>query len=260
MSSPPSTARVKTTIEPEIQYRVPRELLPQIEAWLMERGGQAKVVEDFTTYYDTKNYRLFREGIEYRGREQEDHSYRYDMKTPVDTKKDRIVVPDKDGILRRREMKFRTDSAQPSLGYFFGQTALKPVQSRVKKLFDKLLEPKFHTVFEKKKIDCFVSEDTGQGKIEYTLKKGHFENIARDRKSEEVCIVELEDKGASPEALLAAKAEIEAAFAEKGLERLEERTVMMGFAFVEEEMTEKAADRYHKALERQEEACMVMAA
>ena len=233
--------KVEVVPEPEIQYVATPELFAEIEQWLMDRGGLEKKAErDSAIYYDTKNFRLLREGIEYRIKEK-GKLFRHDMKTPHDTHM-REVVPDANGILHRNEMKFKTRRVKPSLKAFFGQALLDPVKDRVWRFFDKELEAKFRSSFFKKKVDH--ETDCQRSRVEYSFQTGHMETVDGARKTKLLYILELELREGMDEGLLEEKAELERIFVPKGLKLLTDRKVMLGFQLLVPEMSEKQHHAY----------------
>ena len=189
--------KIEVVEEPEIQYSATPELFAEIREWLMVRGGVAKKsAQDHAVYYDTPNMRLLREGIEYRIK-QRGSQYRHDMKTPQDTNC-REVVPDENDILWRQELKFKSNATRPTLGMFFGQALLRPVQRRVYRFLDKELEAKFASDFLKEKIDH--ETDCKRSRVEYSFQTGNMVTPDGTKRSELYHILELElREGAVPE-------------------------------------------------------------
>lgn len=239
--------KIEVVNEPEIQYAASPELFAEIKDWLMERGGMEKKTErDSALYYDTNNFRLLREGIEYRIKEKGDQ-FRHDMKTPYDTNC-REVVPDANGILHRKEIKFKTAAEQPSLKAFFGQALLEPVVGRVFKFFDKELTQKFRSSFFKNKVD--IETECKDARVEYSFQKGHMETPDGGRRTNLLYILELELREGLEEGLLKEKAALEAEFGPKGLKLLPARKIMLGFALLEPGMSEKQRHAYLDAKTR----------
>ena len=245
----PSKAITKIEIveEPEIQYAATAELFEEINTWLMARGGVEKKSErDSAIYYDTENFRLLREGIEYRIKEKGDQ-YRHDMKTPRDTHT-REVVPDDNGILWRNEIKFKTKTKKPSLKTFFDQTLLDPVRDRVFQFFDKELKAKFRSSFFKRKVDH--ETDCKRSRVEYSFQMGHMETPDGDHKTKLLYILELELREGLSEGLLEEKAELERLFFPKGLRLLPERKIMLGFELISPGMNAKQRHAFEDARKR----------
>lgn len=239
--------KIDVVDEPEIQYAANAKLFREIQAWLSERGGVDKKSErDSAVYYDTTNFRLLREGIEYRVKEKGD-KFRHDMKTPMDTH-NRAVVPDSNDILWRKEMKFKTSKNAPSLAAFFGQTILDPVHERVIDFFDKRLEPKFRSSFFKHKVDYETA--CGSARVEYSFQTGHMETPDGCHKGKLLYILELELRDGDEEGLLAEKRELERAFGHKGLALLPERKIMLGFELLVPTMSKEQLRSYEDAKQR----------
>lgn len=239
--------KIEIVDEPEIQYAATSELFDEIRIWLAERGAVPKKSErDSALYFDTNNFRLLREGIEYRIKEK-GGQFRHDMKTPADTNQ-REVRPDENNILHRKEMKFKTPAEAPSLKAFFGQSLLEPVVGRVFRFFDKELEQKFRSSFFKEKTD--IDTKCGDARVEYSFQTGHMETPDGKKKSKLLHILELELREGMEEGLLKEKAELERIFVPKGLKLLEMRKVMLGFELLEPTMTEKQRHAYHDAKSR----------
>lgn len=232
--------KIEESPEPEIQYAASAELFEEIHAWLESRGRNEKKTErqpedDVATYYDTKNYRLLREGIEYRIKNK-GSLLRHDMKLPLDPN-NREVLPDSNDILWRNELKFKTAEGKPSLMAFWGQALLNPVRERLKKnFFGKELVAQFYSIFSKEKIDHIA--DCGS-RIEYSFQTGHMETIDRARRTPTLHILEIELRKGSLEGLLAEKRALEEAFGPKGLVLLSTRKVIMGFELQRDSMSPK---------------------
>jgi inorganic triphosphatase YgiF len=226
--------------EPEIQYAASPELFREIHQWLKGRGQNvhktsAEPEEDMATYYDTKNYRLLREGIEYRIKDK-GKTLRHDMKLPLDTR-NREVLPDQNDILWRNELKFKTREIKPSLMAFWGQALLNPVRERLKKnFFGKELEAQFHSIFSKEKIDHIAACGS---RIEYSFQTGRMETIDGRKSTPALHILELELRKGSLEGLLQEKRALEAEFGPRGLAILPLRKVVMGFELLEDGMSPK---------------------
>lgn len=241
--------------EPEIQYTANENLFEQMEDWVKAKNAKLrKKSEDDAVYYDTKNNRLIREGIECRMKPK-GSEWRVDLKVPLDTS-ERDAVPDENGILWRSELKCRTPINEPRLADFEGQDILEPVRGRVTRLFQKQLLPKFRMVFQKNKYIRRV----GDSEIEYAFQRGHIENMQGDQKTDELLIVELELRQGREEDLLTAKKELEAEFMHQGLAFLERRKVVMGFDLIREGMDDKAGKKYDKLNERWASQPIVLAA
>ena len=239
--------KIEVVDEPEIQYEASAELFAEIRTWLAERGGVPKKTErDSALYFDTENFRLLREGIEYRIKEK-GGQFRHDMKTPMDTTQ-REVRPDGNDILHRKEMKFKTAAEAPSLKAFFGQALLEPVVGRVFRFFDKQLGQKFRSSFFKEKTD--IDTQCGEARVEYSLQTGHMETPDGKNRTKLLHILELELREGMEEGLLKEKAELERIFIPKGLKLLESRKVMLGFALLEPDMTDKQRHAFRDAVSR----------
>ena len=244
--------KVDVVDEPEIQYAATPELMDEIKLWLEERGGDKKKAErDSAVYYDTRNFRLLREGIEYRIKEKGD-GYRHDMKTPADTH-NREVVPDENNIVRRKEIKFKTDAEKPTLKAFFGQAILAPVVDRVYRFFEKELMAKFRSSFFKEKYDYDTSCE--RSRVEYSFQTGHMMTADGARKTDLLHIVELELREGLEEGLLEEKAELERVFLPKGLEPLQDRKVILGFELLVPDMDAKQRHAYEDAKKRNRKVC-----
>lgn len=239
--------KIEVVDEPEIQYEATSELFTEIRMWLAERGGAPKKSErDSALYYDTNNFRLLREGIEYRIKEK-GGQFRHDMKTPFDTTQ-REVRPDANDILHRKELKFKTPAQAPSLQAFFGQALLEPVVGRVFRFFDKELTQKFRSSFFKEKTD--IETKCGDARVEYSLQTGHMETPDGKKKTKLLHILELELREGMEEGLLKEKAELERIFVPKGLKLLDSRKIMLGFELLEPSMTEKQRHAWQDAKSR----------
>lgn len=239
--------KIEVCTEPEIQYLANAELFEEIQKWLMDRGGVEKKSErDSAVYYDTKNFRLLREGIEYRIKEK-GNQFRHDMKTPCDTHA-REVVPDANDILWRKELKFRTDTAKPSLMAFNALALLQPVKDRVFRLFDKELEAKVRSSFFKHKVDH--ETDCKRSRVEYSFQTGNMESADGRRKSKLLHILELELREGMDEGLLEEKAELERIFKPKGLVLLPDRKLLIGFDLIKRDMDAKQLHAYEDAKKR----------
>jgi len=246
-------SRIKIDVidEPELQYAATPELFEEIRAWLLKRGGiHRKTQSDVSSYYDTTNFRLLREGGEYRVKEKvKDNRTRFDhdMKIPCDPHQ-RAVVPDENDILWRKEIKMKEGPKKPELRLLFGQGVLDPIVKRVYNFFDKELECKFIAHFEKNKID----HDTlcGNGRVEYSFQTGHMQTPDGKRKTQIYHILELELRDGTPESLLEEKAALEAEFFPKGLKILPERKVILGMALLVPDMTPKQLHAFNDARAR----------
>lgn len=239
--------KVEVVEEPEIQYMATADLFVEIQQWLKDRGGVEKKSErDSAVYYDTKNYRLLREGIEYRIKEK-GNQFRHDMKTPRDTH-NREVVPDVNDILWRNEIKFKTKAEKPSLKAFFGQALLEPVRDRVFRFFDKELTPICRSSFFKHKVDH--ETDCKRSRVEYSFQTGHMETADSSRKTKLLHILELELREGLSEGLLEEKAELERLFVPKGLKLLSDRKIMLGFELAVPDMDAKQLHAYEDAKKR----------
>lgn len=243
--------KIEVVDEPEIQYLATPELFTEIRSWLAGRGAIPKKSErDSALYYDTDNFRLLREGIEYRIKEK-GGQFRHDMKTPMDTTQ-REVRPDENDILHRKEMKFKTPAETPNLRAFFGQALLEPVVGRVFRFFDKELKQKFRASFFKEKSD--IETQCGEARVEYSLQTGHMETPDGNSKTKLLHILELELREGMEEGLLNEKAELERIFVPKGLRFLESRKVMLGFELLKPAMTDKQRHAYEDAKTRNSRA------
>lgn len=239
--------KIEVVDEPEIQYAASAKLFEEIQSWLSARGGVDKKSErDSAIYYDTTNFRLLREGIEYRVKEK-GSGFRHDMKTPLDTH-DRAVVPDANDILWRKEMKFKTSTNKPSLAAFFGQTILEPVRERVIDFFDKRLEPKFRSSFFKHKVD--YETGCGASRVEYSFQTGHMETPDGTQKGKLLYILELELRDGDEKGLLDEKRELERVFGPKGLRLLPDRKIMLGFELLVPSMSKEQLRSYEDAKDR----------
>lgn len=230
--------KIEQCEEPEIQYAASPELFDEIRAWLASRGATAKKADgpeqESAVYYDTKNYRLLREGGECRSKDKGD-CFRHDMKLPLDTRQ-RETVPDANDILWRNELKVKSSEAKPRLAEFWGAALLAPIHQRVHRLFDKELVPQFRTRFSKEKINQLSDEEGA--KIEYSFQTGHMETLDGARRTPTLHILELELRKGNLAGLLEEKAALEAAFGDR-LQLLPERKVMLGFALLEPDMSDK---------------------
>ena len=237
---PIKMTRIETCEEPEIQYHASEALFTDLRAWLVDQGAVHKKREtDMAVYCDTRNFRLAREGIEYRIKERGD-KWRHDMKTPVDTHC-REVVPDEHGILHRNELKFKSGVITPSLANFFGQAILRPVQARVHDLFDKKLEEKFRTNIEKDKWD--LDTPCGTARVECSFQTGYLETMDGTRRKQ-IKIFEMELREGHMDGLLSTKQRIEKRFGPEGLIILPERKVIMGLALHEPDMTDEQKRKF----------------
>jgi len=248
---PKTNLKIDVIEEPEIQYEATPALFDEIENWLKERGGfHRKTQEDQSDYFDTRNFRLLREGIEYRIKaKKNDNKIRYDhdMKTPRTTKL-REVQPDENHILWRNEIKIKGAEKVPCLGLLFGQAVLKPLARRVYKLFDKELEHKFTAIFEKRKID--IDTVCGHGRVEYSFQRGFMQTPDASSKTQEYFILELELRDGTSQSLLEEKIALEEVFFKKGLAFLPERKVILGMALLEPTMTNKQKHAFWDARNR----------
>lgn len=240
--------KIEACEEPEIQYAATPALFKEIHAWLESRGQNvhktaAEPEEDVAAYYDTKNYRLLREGIEYRIKDK-GKTLRHDMKLPLDTR-NREVLPDQNDILWRNELKFKTREIKPSLMAFWGQALLNPVKERLKKnFFDKELVEQFRSVFKKEKIDHTAACGS---RIEYSFQTGRMETVDGRKSTPLLHILELELRKGDLEGLLQEKKALEAEFGPKGLQILPLRKVVMGFELLEDEMSPKQFTSFRDA-------------
>lgn len=237
--------KIEECEEPEIQYLATPELFVEIHEWLAKRGGIKKKAEaDSATYYDTRNYRLLREGIEYRVKEKGGYQ-RHDMKLPQDPAM-REVVPDSNDIVHRHELKFKTEAGKPDLRVFWGLAILTPIVNRLKKqFFNKELIAQFKSIFFKEKIDH--ETDCKRSRVEYSFQTGHMETMDGARKTPTLHILELELREGIMEGLLEEKAALEAEFGPKGLKLLTHRKVIMGIGLLEPEMDERQAASFRDA-------------
>jgi hypothetical protein len=247
----------KTTVieiheEPEIQLDAGTpELMEEVKAWLTARGGVHKKTEkDHVTYWDTRNFRLSREAIEYRVKG-DGPVYRHDMKTPRDT---RTAAPMRDAhdVLWRTEHKYKTRMKTPALAVFFGVVALAPVAERVKKFFGKTLEMKCDAILAKAKYDLEAGDAGRHGRIEYSFQTGNMFAKGGKEKSRDLYIIELESRNGSIEALHGEYAAVMTAFAHKGLKTLEKRKVFIGFDLHVPHMDDRQKAAYYRACLRNE--------
>ncbi len=241
----PPRIKIEECEEPEIQYLATPELFEEIHQWLEARGGHKKKSEsDSATYYDTRNYRLLREGIEYRVKNK-GAFLRHDMKLPLNTT-ERQVLPDSNDILWRNELKFKTGNAKPSLMAFWGQALLEPVRQRLKKnFFEKELTAQFTSRFFKEKFDHETA--CKRSRVEFSFQTGHMETVGGARRTATLHILELELREGMMEGLLEEKVALEAEFGPKGLQLLPTRKVLMGFALMEDSMTPKQLASFRDA-------------
>lgn len=242
-----AVTKIEVVEEPEIQYAATPDLFEEIKGWLSERGGIEKKSErDSAVYYDTTNYRLLREGIEYRIKEKGD-LFRHDMKTPHDTHM-REVIPDANDILWRNEIKFKTHREKPNMTMFNALAILQPVRDRVVDFFDKKLEAKFRSSFFKHKVDH--ETDCKRSRVEYSFQTGHMETPDGKQKTKLLYILELELREGLSEGLLEEKAELERLFVPKGLKLLEDRKIMLGFELIVPSMNKEQRRSYEDAKSR----------
>jgi hypothetical protein len=242
--------------EPEIQYAVPSAaMMGEIRQWLHDRrqlAGQETAKDecemDCAVYYDTRNMRLLREGMEYRVKQKGD-SFRHDIKAPLNGA--RSVAPDRNGIIVRQETKFKTDDARPSLMSSWGQAMLQSVGRRVKDFFGKRLEAKFRTFLDKHKIDYSRADEDCKGRVEYSFQTGFIETmIGPVRRTAPLHILEIELRTGDQAALLAEKRALEEAFMPLGLKFLEKRKVLLGFELLVPDMDEKQIKNFQEVLDR----------
>lgn len=232
--------KIEACEEPEIQYAASPELFREIQEWLESRGSniyktEEEPEEEIARYYDTKNYRLLREGIEYRIKDK-GKTLRHDMKLPLDTH-NREVLPDQNDILWRNELKFKTREGKPSLMAFWGQALLDPVKERLKKnFFNKELAEQFDSIFRKRKLDHIA--DCGS-RIEYSFQEGRMQTVDGRKSTPVMHILELELRKGDLKGLLEEKRALEAEFGPKGLSILPMRKVVMGFELLEDQMSPK---------------------
>ena len=240
-ASPPPSIKV----EPEIQFdALSLENLADIKSWLIEAGGyvtKENRVED-SPYFDTKNNRLIREGIECRLKRKKG-IWRTDLKTSVKTT-DRVVLPDEYGVVWRNELCSFTTGEQPFMEEFAAMEALKPVQNRVSRIFEKQLIEKFRARLSKTKIERKISG----GVIEYSLQHGHMITPDGTRQSDPLHILEIELRDGDDDALYTAISEFRNAFPTLNL--LEKRKVMIGFELITPDMTLKAQRKFEKLQSR----------
>jgi hypothetical protein len=223
--------------------------MAEVIEWVKARGGlHKKTAEDHVTYWDTHNFRLSREAIEYRVKGNGPY-YRHDMKTPMDTR-NRSVTRDEHDVLWRKEHKYKTRARTPALAMFFGAAALRPVAERVKKFFGKTLEMKCDAMLTKAKYDIEAGEADRHGRIEYSFQTGNMFAKHGKLKSRDLYIVELERREGAIDALHAEYEAVMAAFAHKGLKLLEKRKVFIGFDLHVPDMDERQKAAYCKACVR----------
>ncbi len=242
--------KIEVCEEPEIQYAATPELFAEIRDWLDARGGkERKSAIDSSVYYDTENLRLLREGIEYRVKEK-GKKLRHDLKTPLDPATTRAAVPDENAILWRNEFKCETSpKTTPKLAMYFGQVLLAPVQDRVRRFFDKTLEPKCRARFSKVKID-YEPGDEHDSRIEYSFQEGRMMDMKGERRTDLLHILELELRDGDVSALLAEKQALEEVFSSRGLALLPQRKIMMGIGLLQPSMTAEQRRAYQDALGR----------
>lgn len=244
-----SRVQIEENPEPEIQYAATPELFQEIHDWLSRRGQNIHKTsetpsQEVATYYDTRNYRLLREGVEYRVKHK-GKNFRHDMKTPNDPKHSREVLPDRNNILWRRELKFKTDKEKPSLMAFWGQALLMPIRERLKKnFFQKELYPQFQSIFSKEKIDHIA--DSGD-RVEYSFQTGRMQTMDGSRSTPLMHILEIELREGDLTGLLAEKALLESVFVPRGLKLLPVRKVFMGFELLLPDMAPKQQASFRDA-------------
>lgn len=230
--------------EPEIQFDgIDEQTLEKAKSWVLKKGGKkTKTVTEDSPYFDTKNNRLIREGMECRLKEK-DGIYRTDLKTPVDTN-ERSVEPDHMGIIWRNEICGEAVTDGLALSEFSGLSVLRPVKKRVSRIFNKPLQIKFRAQLKKEKFEREVRAGDKKGTIEYAFQRGHMATPDGTRKSHELFIIEIENKSDHPEVLEAAIREFQKDFPD--LKLLEDRKVMVGFKLVEPDMEPKAKAKFEK--------------
>lgn len=238
--------------EPEIQFDgQSAERLQEVENWILAQGGKAtKTAKEDSPYFDTRNNRLIREGMECRLKIK-DGVHRTDLKTPLNTE-DRVVVPDHMGVIWRHEICMEASKEGSTLCQLAGLSILQPVQKRVSRIFEKPLHVKFRAQLSKRKFERKIGQGNEKGVIEYSLQRGRMATPDGKRKSEELFIVEIElrnpKKAGSEKALKQAIDEFKEAFSE--LELLKDRKVLIGFKLIEPDMELKARSKFRKMLER----------
>lgn len=230
--------------EPEIQFDgVDKKTLERAKSWVVQKGAKlTKTVKEDSPYFDTKNNRLIREGMECRLKEK-DGIYRTDLKTPTDTN-ERSVQPDHMGIIWRIEICGEAVTDGLALSEFSGLTVLRPVKKRVSRIFNKPLHIKFRAQLEKEKFERKIEIDGKKGTIEYAFQRGHMVSPDGTRKSHELFIIEIENKSDHPEILEAAIREFQKEFPD--LKLLEDRKVMVGFKLIAPDMEPKAKAKFEK--------------
>lgn len=244
------SSRITVEVEPEAQFSVPdKKTFERIIPWLLEKGAKPdKKQHDDCTYFDTKHFRLAREGWECRVKEK-GGIWRTDIKTPIDTR-DRVALPNKFGVVDRREIKAEQTKDMPSLKDFADVAALAPVAKRVKDFFDKNLEPKFRAPFTKDKYDRVFEWEGKKATIQYSLQDGHIESLDGKVRTKEMYIAEIEFRGGSRKAYLKAVKEFKDAFGESGVAIMKERKWHIGLRLIAADLSEKSQDNLGGAFKR----------
>jgi hypothetical protein len=245
----PTNAPVRVSLEPEIQYKAPVKLLSRIESLLTMSGGvqTSQRMGERTYYWDTRNFKLFREGMECRGR-QKGSGYRFDLKVAADTSQ-ATAFPDENGVLWRYELKAPSTNPNPDLSVFFDQVAIPELRERLRDVYPKQVEPKFVGVYDKKKIERTVGAGNDQGLIEYSLQRGYIETLDGKHRTRTMGIVDVELREGANAAHIEAKEELESIYGDKGLVMLPRRKLIMGMELIEPKQIGKAFDRLHEALD-----------
>ncbi|MGB4107370.1 MAG: hypothetical protein WBK55_06195 [Alphaproteobacteria bacterium] len=235
------TPPVRISLEPEIQYKAPLKLIPIIEDLLISTGAKkASSREGEKTYYwDTKNFRLFRQGMECRGRSK-NGGFRFDLK--VATGSNPTALPDKDGILWRYELKAPSDEPRPDLKVFFDHVAVPELRERLRDVYSKEVEPKFVAIYDKTKFEREITVGGKTGLIEYSLQSGYIRTLNGRQRTRTMGIVDVELRSGANEAHLQAKTELET-LSHLGLVMLPRRKLIMGMDLIVSEQDGKAYER-----------------
>lgn len=180
----------KYNLEPEAKFLTDEEtikrMLADIEASSPYLYAPIRRDERTNIYYDTKNYDLYARGLESRGRRFDDSEFRHDVKTPNGAKHGRIG-PDAHGIFMRREFNIVSGHRKPSLHDFSGAGLGKALED----IEDEKVKAKVKGYFERSRIMCMPSEGT---QVEIAFEHGYYQTLNNRRRSDDMCIVEIELK------------------------------------------------------------------
>ena len=231
------------SLEPETKFLTDEKTMNAILADI-ERGApfipRPIQRDERTNYYiDTNGFRLFRLGIECRGRKATDgNGNRFDLKT-ADDPEEGPIGPDPEGIFLRREYNYNSQDSVPKMRDFKGggiEKVLEPIE-------DKEVVPWVKGYFKRKR---FTFSPTGfpDSKIEIAFENGYYQTMNNRHTSDEMWIIELELKEGSKKALASVVRALEDRY---HLTLCPKTKGEMGLEFAREFMDEDHQDKFDRA-------------